>query len=131
MAIPNMQSRAVVLPNGHGRTIPTANLADETSLSATKTQESLDLGGPCGAMTMTLVVSAASGTSPTNDTIIEHSHDNSTFATLGSFTQATAATSETKTFGPVRRYVRAKSTLGGTSPVFSFTVSGDLDLSFV
>jgi hypothetical protein len=31
----------------------------------------------------------------------------------------------------VRRYVRAKSTLGGTSPVFSFTVSGDLDLSFV
>jgi hypothetical protein len=131
MTIPNMQSRSVVLPNGHGRTIPTANLADETDLAATKTQDSLDLGGPIGALTMTLTVTAASGTSPTNDTIVEHSHDNSTFATLGSFTQVTAAGTETKTFGPARRYIRAKSTLGGTSPVFSFTVSGDLDLSFI
>lgn len=131
MTIPNMQSRGVVLPNGHGRTIPTANLADETDLAATKTQDSLDLGGPVGAMTMTLAVTTASGTSPTNDTIIEHSHDNSTFATLGSFTQATGVTSETKTFGPARRYIRAKSTIGGTSPTFTFTLSGDLDLSFV
>lgn len=131
MTIPSMQARSVVLPNGHGRTIPTANLADETDLAATKTQDSLDLGGPIGALTMTLDVTAASGTTPTNDTIIEHSHDGTTWATLGSFTQATGVTSETKTFGPVRRYIRAKSTIAGTTPLFTFTLSGDLDLSFI
>ena len=54
-----------------------------------------------------------------------------TVATLGSFTQATGVTSETKTFGPVRRYIRAKSTIGGTTPKFTFTLSGDLDLSAI
>lgn len=130
MTIPNMQSRSVTLPNGHGRTIPTANLIDESALAATKTQDSLDLGGPVGAITMTVAATTVTGTSPTNDTIIEHSHDNSTFATLGSFTQLTAVGTETKTFGPCRRYIRGKSTIGGTAPVFAFTLSGDIGASY-
>ena len=131
MAIPDLQTRSVVLSNGHGRTVSTTNLANEIDLDTTKTQSSLDLGGPFGAMTLTLDVTAASGTLPTNDTIVEHSHDGSTWVTLGSFTQATGVTMETKIFGPCHRYIRGKSTIGGTSPLFTFTLSGDLDLSFV
>ena len=131
MAIPNIINRSVKLANGHGRNIPQAALLEEVELAATKTEVELDLGGPVGAMTATLTVTAASGTTPTADVIVEHSHDNSTWATLGSFTQATGATAETKTFGPIRRYIRGKATIGGTSPKFTFTLSGDLDLSFV
>lgn len=131
MAIPNIINRSVKLLNGHGRNIPQAALLEEVELAATKTEEELDLGGPVGAMTATLTVTAGTGTLPTADVIVEHSHDNSTWATLGSFTQATGATSEVKTFGPIRRYIRGKATIGGTSPKFTFTLSADLDVSYV
>lgn len=131
MAAPNLTTRAGKLPNNHGRTVPVALLLEDVNLAATKTGDALDMAGPFGAMTATLVVSAAAGTTPTLDVIVEHSHDGSTWATLGSMTQATAATSEVKTFGPCRRYIRGKATLGGTSPVFSFSLSCDLDVSFI
>lgn len=131
MADPSLTTRAVALPNGHGRTIPVATLIDAAAVAATTTYASLDLGACFGAMTMTVTASSVSGTSPTADVIVEHSHDGSTWATLGSMTQLTAAGTETKTFGPCRRYIRGKATLGGTSPVFTLVFSGDLDLSFI
>lgn len=131
MAIPNIINRSGKLENGHGRTIPQAALLEKVELAATNTGDVLDLIGPVGAMTATLTVTAASGTTPTADVIVEHSHDNSTWATLGSFTQVTGVTAETKTFGPIRRYIRGKATIGGTSPKFTFTLSADLDISYV
>ena len=131
MADPSLTTRAAALPNGHGRTIPVATLIDAAAVAATTTYASLDMGACFGAMTMTVTASSVSGTSPTADVIVEHSHDGSTWATLGSMTQLTAAGTETKTFGPCRRYIRGKATLGGTSPVFTLVFSGDLDLSFV
>lgn len=131
MTIPNITNRSGKLSNGHGRTIPTIAFLEEVDLGATKTGDAEDLVGPVGAMTATLTVSAASGTTPTLDVIVEHSHDGTTWATLGSFTQATAAGAETKTFSPIRRHVRGKATVGGTTPLFSFTLSADLDLSYI
>jgi hypothetical protein len=128
---PNIKNQPRVLPNGHGRNIPTAYLMDATELAATDTEDHIDLGGPCGALTATLTVTYADGTLPTLDVIIEHSHDASTWATLLSMTQATAATAETKTIGAVRRYIRGKATLAGTDEVFSFTLSAELDLSYI
>ena len=128
---PALTTRAAALPNGHGRTIPVATLIDAAAVAATTTYANLDMGACFGAMTMTVTASAVTGTSPTADVIVEHSHDGSTWATLGSFTQLTAAGTETKTFGPVRRYIRGKATLGGTSPVFTLVLSGDLDCSFI
>jgi hypothetical protein len=132
MAAPVLTTRSAVLSNGHGRTISVATLLEETDLDATKTEDSLDMGACFGAMTMTLAVSAHDGTTPTLDVIVEHSHDGTTWATLGSMTQVTTTDgSETKTFGPCRRYIRGKATLGGTDPVYSFTLSGDVDVSFI
>lgn len=132
MAAPSLTTRSAVLPNGHGRTVPVALLLEETNLTATKTGDALDMGACFGAMTMTLTVTANDGTTPTLDVIVEHSHDGTTWATLGSMTQVTTSNgSETKTFGPCRQHIRGKATLGGTDPVYSFTLSGDVDVSFV
>lgn len=71
-----------------------------------------------------LHVTAASGTSPTLDTIVEHSTNNSSWSTLATFTQATAATSQrVSVTGTVHRYLRAKSTLAGTNPSFTIAVA--------
>lgn len=127
-----LTTRAAVLPNGHGRTIPVATLLEKTDLAATNTGDPLNMGACFGAMTMTLTPTAQAGTTPTLDVIVEHSHDGTTWTTLGSFTQITTAlTAETKTFGPCRAHIRGKATLGGTDPVYSFTLSGDLDMSFI
>lgn len=74
---------------------------------------------------LTLDVTAASGTTPTLDVTVQHSPDGSTWATLGTFAQRTAAGSERKIFSGVDRYVRANHAIGGTAPSFTFSVSGE------
>jgi hypothetical protein len=133
MAAPNLITNAVVMPYiNHGRTIPFATLLEETALAATKTEDHIDTGGPFGAMTMTLEVTAADGTLPTLDVIVQHSVDGDTWATLGGFTQVTTTPgSETKTFGPCSQYIRGKATITGTDVEYAFTLSGPCDISFV
>ena len=68
-----------------------------------------------------LQVTVKSGTSPTLDVKIRDSADNSTYADLITFTQATGVTAERKTVsGTVNQYTLASWTHGGTSPVFTF-----------
>ena len=68
-----------------------------------------------------LQVTVKSGTSPTLDVKIRDSADNSTYADLISFTQATGVTAERKTVsGTVNQYTLASWTHGGTSPEFTF-----------
>jgi len=70
-----------------------------------------------------LQITASSGTSPTVDVKIRDSADNSTFADLITFTQATGRTAERKTVaGTINRYVQATWTHGGTSPSFTMLV---------
>jgi hypothetical protein len=78
-----------------------------------------------------LVVSAASGTTPTLDVTVQHSIDGgANWYTLTTFTQKTAAGSELKTESEVEAATaevygdcfRAIWTIGGTTPSFTFYV---------
>ena len=72
-----------------------------------------------------LIVSARSGTSPTADVKIQHSADNTTYADLVTFTQATAVGSEIKYVAEgttVNRYLKIVATIGGSTPSFSAIV---------
>lgn len=80
-----------------------------------------------------LVVSAASGTTPTLDVVVQHSIDNGTnWFTLTTFTQATAATTALKVESEVEAATaevygdcqRISYTIGGTTPSFTFYVKG-------
>ena len=72
-----------------------------------------------------LIVQTASGTAPTIDVKITHSADNSTYADLVTFTQATSTTAEVKTVSAgttVNRYLKVQYTVGGTNPSFAVIV---------
>lgn len=67
------------------------------------------------------------GATPTLDVSLQTSDDNSTWATVGSFTQATAVgASETKVFTGLKTWVKWVATVGtGTdTPTVAFSVSG-------
>lgn len=77
-----------------------------------------------------VVCSARSGTNPTLDVIVQHSPDGTNWFDLITFTQLTAAGSEFKaiseeqgtTVQAIGDRLRAKYTLGGTNPSFTFSV---------
>ena len=78
-----------------------------------------------------LVVSAASGTTPTLDVVVQTSKDGTgsglgAWRTVATFTQATAASSQRVSSTALDRFVRASATVGGTTPSFTYTVRGDL-----
>lgn len=76
------------------------------------------------ALEATLSVTAASGTSPTLDVRLETSIDaGTTWSTVDSFGQKTAAATEGKVFGPIGDVCRWAWTIGGTSPSFTFSIS--------
>ena len=73
-----------------------------------------------------LIVSAKSGTSPTLDAKIQHSADDTTYADLVTFTQATNTTSEVKLVDEgttVNRYLKAILTVGGSTPSFTAIIA--------
>lgn len=101
------------------------SLADVATLSATTTGASQDNATSSlnGAVAQ-LHVTNASGTTPTLDVTIEHSSNGSSWSTVGTFTQMTAAGSQVLTIaGTVNRYTRAKFTIAGTTPSFTCQVS--------
>lgn len=70
-----------------------------------------------------LNVTAAGGTSPTLDVVIEDTLDGSNWNTIGTFAQKTAAGREViNVTNPFADTVRARYTVGGTSPTFTFSV---------
>lgn len=77
-----------------------------------------------GSVSLTLAVTAASGTSPTLDITIQGSDDATTWYTLGTFAQKTGAATEIKAF-PAPKFVRYASTIGGTdTPSFTYSITG-------
>lgn len=84
---------------------------------------SVDLGIKSG-LTLDLAVSAASGTNPTLDVALETSKDNTTWRTLDAFARVTTAGPVARAFAGADRYVRARWTLGGTDPSFTFGLTG-------
>jgi len=69
-----------------------------------------------------LSVTAVTGTTPTADVIIEHSADGTVWFPHTTFTQATTTTTEFKAMANFMQFVRAKATIGGTTPEFTFTL---------
>lgn len=101
------------------------SLHAHTSETGTGTEASVDnVSSSSNGGVASLHVTSVSGTSPTLDVTVQHSPDDSTWADLVSFTQATAQTSERVTVsGTVDRYVRESHTVGGTSPSFTYAVA--------
>ncbi len=72
-----------------------------------------------------LNVTAAAGTSPTLDVVIEDTLDGTNWNVLGTFTQRTAPGREVINItGLFTDQLRARWTLGGTTPSFTFSVLG-------
>jgi hypothetical protein len=81
--------------------------------------------GHSHTLRLTLDVTAASGTSPTLDVAVQHSADGTTWVQHSTFAQATAVSSQRKVVSGLDRYVQCSWTLGGTTPSFTFSVSGE------
>jgi hypothetical protein len=79
--------------------------------------------GAATSLRAQLNVTAASGTTPTLDVVVEDSLDGTNWNTIGTFTQKTAAAREviniTTPFGDS---VRVRWTVGGTTPSFTMAV---------
>jgi hypothetical protein len=73
-----------------------------------------------------LNVTAASGTSPTLDVVIEDTFDDgATWNTVGTFTQRVGTGSQVISLStPFSSNLRARWTIGGSAPSFTFSVRG-------
>jgi hypothetical protein len=81
--------------------------------------------GPASTMRVQLNVTAASGTTPTLDVVLEDSVDGSNFNAItgGTFTQFTATGRQAIDItAPFTDNIRARWTVGGTTPSFTFSV---------
>lgn len=70
-------------------------------------------------------VTAASGTTPTLDLVVDWSHDGTNWFVAqpaDSFTQITAATKAVKRFDVKAKFYRVRWTIAGTTPSFTFAV---------
>ncbi|MDQ3760981.1 MAG: hypothetical protein M3460_04580 [Actinomycetota bacterium] len=108
-----------------GSTIGYAEETVVTSAARTATGNSGTLSGYGGANTLRaqLDVTAASGTSPTLDVVIQDTLDGTNWNTVGTFAQKTATGREvinvTTAFAD---RLRVLYTIGGTTPSFTFSV---------
>lgn len=74
-----------------------------------------------------LTVTAASGTTPSLTVTVETSKDGSTgWVSAGAFGAVTGAGTSRKTAGGLDRFVRVSWAITGTTPSFTFTVTGEL-----
>lgn len=81
--------------------------------------------GDAEAMRIQLAVTAASGTTPTLDVVIEDSLDGTNWNTIGTFTQKTTTSREVINITtPFADKVRARWTIAGTTPSFTFAIDG-------
>jgi hypothetical protein len=69
-----------------------------------------------------LDITAASGTDPVLNVIVEDTIDGTNWDTVESFTQASGTGREVKRINNFSRYMRVKYTIGGTEPDFTFSV---------
>lgn len=109
----------------NGRWADTVGLTLAASAARTTTANgaAVELGDK-GTVRALLAITAASGTTPTLDVVIQTSHDGATWRTAHTFTQATAIGQQRASF-TVDRFVRAAWTVGGTTPSFTFAMTGE------
>ncbi len=79
--------------------------------------------GPADTLIAELNVTAASGTGPTLDVVIEDTIDGTNWYPIGTFAQRTAAGREVlRLTQPFTDQLRVRWTIGGTTPSFTFSV---------
>jgi hypothetical protein len=127
-----------VFSEGLGRIIARDDVSLKTlgAETASTTASAVELGDKA-TMSLEVYVSLVSGTTPTMIVTIEGSHDNSNWFTLGriglnGFDVGGLATAPSNITAagtyrgeiPAARFVRSKSTIGGTTPSFTYSVGG-------
>lgn len=100
-------------------------LADAANLTASANGTGIDVG-ECGVACLTLNVTAHTAGGDTLDIAVQTSADNSTWRSVGTFTQSTDVGTERKSFSGLDRFVRYAATLAGAGVDVTFTLSGDL-----
>lgn len=93
--------------------------------TASGTSSTLEGVGEWGTIRARLAVTAASGTSPTLDVVVEDTLDGGTnWHTVATFAQKTAAGTEAVNITtPFSDRLRVRWTVGGTTPSFTFSVA--------
>lgn len=82
------------------------------------------LNGLSTTLRCQLHVTAVAGVAPTLDVVIEDTLDGTNFNTIGTFTQATAATRQVINITtPFTDTLRVRYTIAGTTPSVTFSVS--------
>lgn len=90
--------------------------------SADVVGDAVDVASDVREVAVYLNVTAVSGTSPTLDVVVEDSPDGVTWVTLATFPQKVAVGTDVVRVNRLGRYLRAKATIGGTTPSFTFDV---------
>jgi len=105
-----------------------ATLLPGARRTATANGTGVDVRNYIGMAKVILASGAGGGTNPTLDVKLQESDDNSTFADItgAAFTQVTDAADSTQelhvNLDSTKRYIRAVSTITGTSPTFDCAV---------
>jgi hypothetical protein len=81
--------------------------------------------GDRGTLRLLLDVTDVSGTAPSLLVILETSLDGVTWREFGAFSALSAIGSQRRSFFGADRFVRARWALGGTTPSFTFGISGE------
>jgi phage gp36-like protein len=106
-------------------------LLESGAITATGQSASVDLGSRDRLLRQSLVITAASGTSPSITVRLESSADDSTgWKTFGTFSQFNTTATERLTFISPDRYVRVAYTVSGTTPSFTLSVIGYQGVAF-
>jgi len=111
--------------DGRFATTYNAPLLPSAARTASGTGDTYEMGD-MSTLRLKLDVTAASGSSPTLDVTIETSPDGaSDWQTVATFAQKTAISYERNAFPGCDRFVRVKYTIGGSTPSFTFSVTGE------
>ena len=103
--------------------IPVELLASEERDAAGQ-GEAYDMGDR-STLRLDLAVTAIDGTAPSLAVLIQTSKDGSTWREIAAFTALSGVGSQRMTVPGCDRYVRAAWYLAGSTPAFTFSVSGD------
>lgn len=119
------QLKSYTRQDGRNAAVYNAPLLPSAEKTASGTGEIYEMGDMT-TLRLKLDVTAASGTTPTLDVIVETSPDGATeWQTVATFAQKTGVSYERNVFPGCDRFVRAKYTIGGTNPDFTFSLLGE------
>jgi hypothetical protein len=101
-------------------------LAASAQRAATGTGAAIELGDATTGRLTLEVTAGGVDADEVLDVTVEASGDGVTWRQVGAFAQAAGATTERASFSGLDRFVRAAWTVAGTTPDFTFSVTGEV-----